>query len=321
MDTTDTIPDTSFKKITDHHDIHHVVLAGGGPSIFQTIGAIQYLLEDAVILPENIQSVYGTSAGSIVGVLLCIGMEWNDVFEYFVNRPWHDTFPVSPTLFLDSYINKGVFDSSFVETVFKPIFDSKDIDTDITLKELYDLSSIDLHVFSFELHEFVTCEFSHSTHPDMRVVDAVYRSSALPFVFSPHCQDAKCYLDGGLFANYPLQACIDNGYSPDNIIGMKNSYEVYDNETSSSQIITHDSTILDYVSTLISKIVRHVNTDKMQPRIDNEIEFQSQRMSLPYISEVLKSKELRKDLCSKGRGEAANYLTRWRGGEDNDQAS
>jgi len=289
--------------------IQHLVLAGGGPSIFQTMGALRHLHANGFVQKDSIQGIYGTSAGSVVGVLMCLNMEWKDITEYFVGRPWHSTFLITPTMILDAYAKKGVFDKDFLIKVFQPIFAAKDISADITLQELYDLSHIDLHIYSFELHAFQTIDFSHTTHPEMSVVEAIYRSCALPIVFSPHCDGETCYLDGGLMTNYPVNCCIENGGDPSTILGMCNSYRDYDEEHSTALHVTSESTILDYMSTLMSKIVRHVNTDRAQTTLDYEVEFQSHRMSLTYMSQVLSSKELRAELLDKGVAAAQKFMT------------
>lgn len=292
----------------DYPHIQHLVLAGGGPSIFQTMGALQHLHANGFVQKDDIQGIYGTSAGSVAGVLMCLHMEWKDIAEYFVGRPWHTTFPITPTMILDAYAKKGVFDGDFLDKVFQPIFAAKDISPDITLQELYTLSHIDLHIYSFELHAFQTIDFSHTSHPDMRVIDAVYRSCALPIVFAPHCNGETCYLDGGLMTNYPVNCCIENGGNPSTILGMRNSYRDYDEEHSNALHVTSESSILDYMSTLMSKIVRHVNTERVQPALDYEVEFQSHRMSLTYMSRVLSSKELRAELHGKGVDAARKFI-------------
>jgi predicted acylesterase/phospholipase RssA len=55
--------------------IKHLVICGGGPSIFQSLGAIQRLEQQKFIEMPNIQTIYGTSAGAILGVLLCLFFE------------------------------------------------------------------------------------------------------------------------------------------------------------------------------------------------------------------------------------------------------
>ena len=58
-------------------------------------------------------------------------------------------------------------------------------------KEFYEINKIDLHIFSTELNKFETVDFSHKTHPDWRIIDVIYCSSALPIVFSPYMKEDK----------------------------------------------------------------------------------------------------------------------------------
>ena len=45
--------------------IKHIVINGGGPTGIMCYGALKCLFENKFIQIENIQSVYGTSAGAI----------------------------------------------------------------------------------------------------------------------------------------------------------------------------------------------------------------------------------------------------------------
>jgi predicted acylesterase/phospholipase RssA len=56
--------------------IKHLVISGGGPTLFRTLGALQHLQEAAFWKLEDIESIYGTSAGAIVAVILCLRYEW-----------------------------------------------------------------------------------------------------------------------------------------------------------------------------------------------------------------------------------------------------
>jgi hypothetical protein len=48
--------------------IKHLVISGGGPIMIQILGAIQHLETNKIVDMKNIESIYGTSAGAIVGV-------------------------------------------------------------------------------------------------------------------------------------------------------------------------------------------------------------------------------------------------------------
>ena len=52
--------------------IKNIVIGTGGINVFQLIGAMQKLLNTEYIKQENIENIYCTSAGSIVGLLLCL---------------------------------------------------------------------------------------------------------------------------------------------------------------------------------------------------------------------------------------------------------
>ena len=44
----------------------------------------------------------------------------------------------------------------------------------------------------------------------MKVIDAIYSSISIPFLFEPLLYNEKFYFDGGLFSNYPLDICLNH---------------------------------------------------------------------------------------------------------------
>ena len=52
--------------------IQHIVINGGGPTGWLTYGALKYLFEKNFIHLDNIKSIYGTSAGAILGVIFLL---------------------------------------------------------------------------------------------------------------------------------------------------------------------------------------------------------------------------------------------------------
>ena len=65
--------------------IKHLILSGGGPLIFQTIGIMQYLESQNIYLRENIKSIYGTSSGAIVGLFICLGYTYEELYKLMLN--------------------------------------------------------------------------------------------------------------------------------------------------------------------------------------------------------------------------------------------
>lgn len=285
--------------------IKHLVISGGGPTMFLTMGAIQYLQEKEFLKIENIESIYGTSAGGIVAVILCLGFDWDTINNYFLNRPWHEAFPIGVSAILDAYTKKGIFDRSFAEKSFKPLFNAKDISMDITMKEFYEYSKIKIHLYSFELHEFKIVDISCDTHPDLPLLTALYMTTAFPILFAPYCVDGKCYLDGGIAANYPLKYCLDvSGNQEEDILGFKNNYDIPTNP----YVVVEDSTIVDYVMSFLHKLIFNMETDSQQPTICNEITYRANYLSITYIQGVLSSCERRTELMETGKQAAIVFL-------------
>jgi predicted acylesterase/phospholipase RssA len=74
--------------------IKHLVISGGGHVLFQTLGAIQHLCENNFIDISNVESIFGTSAGALIGAIICMKFDWETVNDYLIKRPWHDLFKI-----------------------------------------------------------------------------------------------------------------------------------------------------------------------------------------------------------------------------------
>ena len=96
-------------------NIKHLVISGGGPSMLQYISAIQYLNENNIIDLNNIESIYGTSAGSMVAVLLALKYDWETLNDYIIQRPWHELFHFKINYIFDAYKNRGVYNKAIIE--------------------------------------------------------------------------------------------------------------------------------------------------------------------------------------------------------------
>ena len=283
--------------------IKHLVISGGGPIMIQVLGAIQHLEEKKVVNMEDIVSIYGTSAGAIVGILICLKFDWETINDYIIKRPWQDVFPVKAQNIIDTYTKKGIYDIKTIEKCFKPLLDAKDIPIDINLEDFYKLTNIELHMFSFEINEYKIQDISYLTHPKITLMTAVHMTSALPLLISPVCVGNKCYIDGGLSCNYPLNYCIESGKTPDEILGFKNKYA--DNPS----IINEESNILDFLLSFLFKAVFSGSTDNMQPNIENEVLCDAKYLNLEVLRLALSDSEVRKDLFNNGVESAVIFLS------------
>ena len=224
----------------------------------QVLGAIQHLEQNNFLNMKDIESIYGTSAGAITGILICLNYDWETINDYIIKRPWHDVFSIKVQNIFDAYTKKGIFDIKTIEKCFKPLLDAKDISMDINLEDFYNLSHIELHLFSFEINEYKVQDISYLTHPKLSLMTAVQMTCGLPILVTPVCIDDKCFIDGGMSCNYPLNYCIESGKISDEILGFKNKYGDEKN------IINSESTLLDFLLSFLFKAVFSVSTDHIQ---------------------------------------------------------
>ena len=282
--------------------IKHLVMSGGGPTMLQTLGALYHLETNGILNLQDIETIYGTSAGAIIGLCIALKFDWETINDYIIKRPWQDVFPIKIQNILDSYTKKGIYDNKTIKKCFKPLFDAKDIPIDINLSDFYELTKVELHFFGFEINEYKVEDISHLTHPNISVITAIQMTSALPILVTPICIDEKCYVDGGMSCNYPLKYCIESGKQPDEILGFKNKY------SESKNNITSDSTLLDFLLSFIYKAVFSLSTDKNQPEIQNEVICDVSHLNLDFLKNAISKIEVRKELFDNGVVSAQLFL-------------
>jgi predicted acylesterase/phospholipase RssA len=154
----------------------------------------------------------------------------------------------------------------------------------------------------FIISKYKIQNVSYKTYPDLSVLKAIQMSCALPVLISPVFIDDKCFMDGGIGCNYPLNFCIDSGKLPDEIIGFKNNYP----EERSN--INNDSNLLDYILHFLFKSVFNVQNNYVQPSIKNEVICDANYLTLDTINNALSNIEIRRELFKKGKESATLFL-------------
>lgn len=276
--------------------IKHLVISGGGASLFQCLGVLYSLETNNYFNFENIKSIYGTSAGAIIGVCIALKFDWETIIDYIIKRPWKDVFPVKVQNILDSYTKKGIYDKTNIEKCFKPLFDAKGISLDINLEDFYKLTNIELHFFSFEMNQYKIEDVSYLTHPNITVITALQMTSALPILMTPVCIEDKCYIDGGISCNYPIQFCINSGKSIDETLGIKNAFLINKN------IINEDSNLLDLLMSFLCKILLTLVESKEGniENFENEIVCNPIFFNIQVLKDTLINVDSRKELFENG---------------------
>jgi len=297
--------------------IKHLVIAGGGLLGFRYFGALKRLEEVGFWKKENVESIYGTSVGSILGTCIALKYDWETLERFIVEKPWQDEFVVNGKQIFEAYSTKGLYDIKLFEAIFKPLLGALDLSLDITLKQLYEFNPVDLHIYTFEMNSFKTIDLSHTTHPDLRLLEAITMSSAIPGLVKPIIKTVNienndsleipcCYIDGGVEYNYPLKFCLEKGCIVNEILGVQSVM----NKEKIMNIITNDTNILDFFIKFSINTIIHLTNIHRQHSIDNEIRClnDGESMTLEFWNDVIRSKERRKQLILEGEEDANQII-------------
>jgi len=290
--------------------IKHLVISGGGPTFIQMLGAIQHFEQNNIIVLNDVTTIYGTSAGAIVGIMISLKYDWTTLYEYIVKRPWHEVFEINIKCIINAFAKgeKGLFNLNIIEKCFKPLFDAKNISLNITLNDFYKITKIEQHFFTFDINDFKIEDISYKTHPDLTLLLVLQMTCAIPFLFTPVCINNKCYIDGGFVCNYPIKYCIENNNcNPNEILGFKNKYKTADNDN----IINDTSTLFEFILNFILKIINSISENTT---INNNNQYQEficdtkELLSYESLKNAFNSENERKILYQNGIDNAEQYI-------------
>lgn len=280
----------------------HLVISGGGPTLIQTLGCIYHLNENKYIDLDKVETIHATSAGAFISIMLCLKFDWETINSYIINRPWEEVFDINLHNIYDAYNKKGIFDNKIFEKCVKPLFDAKNVDMNITMKEFYELTKIEVHFFTFEINEFEIIDVSYTSFPDYRLLDVLQMTSALPLIISPVCLGEKCFIDGGIYCNYPLYLLLEKDVYPDEVLGFKNVYNNYDSS------ILKDTSLIDYILKFVCKLIYKLTPIESNVSINNEVICNCDLMNFTTLKDAISSQTERMRLFNNGVEFAKTYL-------------
>jgi NTE family protein len=282
-------------------------MSGGGPAGLITYGAAKYLHNKGFWKLENIESIYGCSSGACIGIILSLGYEWEWLDDYFVKRPWLKVFQTNATSLFQSIYDKGFLGEKIVYDLMAPLLHGKDLDTNITFKQLYEWNHIEIHTYTTNIntYNFEKIDMSYKTHPDLSIIKAISMTTAFPVAFKPIISGNDCYIDGGLLNNYPLNDCIQQTKcNTDEILAFKNIFILND------ELVTEDSSMFDFMNILIKKMQREIDTSSKQMEVKYIVKCIVENMSsFSEWIEAMNTEESRTKIIEKGLRQAELFLS------------
>jgi predicted acylesterase/phospholipase RssA len=203
--------------------IRHLVLSGGGEIGICFFGALKSSNQDGFWRIEDIKTIYATSAGSLFGTITALTpfVSWEMLDVFFEKRPWEQVFDVNVDCVLSSVANCGILGRRTASEFLSPVLRAADLSIDVTMSEFFDATGIEMHYMATNLDAFELVDISYKSHPNWKVVDAVYASCALPIMFQPIRIEGVLYADGAIFCNFPIKQCLAQADHPDEILAFQ----------------------------------------------------------------------------------------------------
>jgi predicted acylesterase/phospholipase RssA len=274
-----------------------LVIGSGGINGYMYLGALYELVSEKIISLEEIDTFSGTSIGSVIGLLLCIGYCPIQIFIKLININFNFNFEFSTIL-----SDFGLFDINILMTHLHKTINEK-YGFIPTMSQLYDLTHKSFICNAFNLTRHEEIYFSHKTFPNISCIDAVKASCSVPFLFKKTILNGECFIDGAIFDNLSMRY-IDKYFnqSHDNIIGICMENRKFDN----SDIFNFISCILDVPVKLIgyrqlNSIIININDSQLLNSdtrdIDNakNIKYKLFSLGIENIRKIKYPEKIKKD--------------------------
>lgn len=192
-----------------------LVLSGNSTNAISTMGAIQRLIACKIISLDKLATLIGTSSGSMICLLLALGIEPLDMLTYIcVNKSYSKVSGIN----ILNFGTSGLMSFDAIEKELEGLILTQ-YDTIPTMKELYDKYNKTLICVTFNMTDGIKEYLSHENYPDIPVTKAVRMSCSFPLVFCPFEHDGKFYVDGGVVDNFAMKKAQELGGK---CIGMYN---------------------------------------------------------------------------------------------------
>ncbi len=187
-----------------------IILSGGGTKAIAQLGVTHFYHELGVLDPEYATDFAGTSAGSIITLLLACGYSPMEIFTEVYS--------------IHNFFKPGSGSANFFDVIkdfglisIKPAFELvenmivRKLGKIPTLRELFLERGKRYYATAVNLSKMRLEYFTPERNPGLKVTDAAKISSGLPFIFQRTKYRGDYYVDGGLGDNFPIEAINPEG--------------------------------------------------------------------------------------------------------------
>jgi NTE family protein len=200
----------------------NLVFEGGGVKGAAYAGALQVLDKNGLL--KGVKRAAGTSAGSILALLVALGYSPDEIMQVLLEldfNQFRDGRALEDFARLRSQF--GWYKGDFALCLFECLVERKTGSRATTFAQLETLRATqpekgyrELRVFGTNVDTHTWVEFS-ARNPktrDVAIAQAVRISMSIPYFFAARRFDGDTYVDGGALINYPIRAFDDDAPNP-----------------------------------------------------------------------------------------------------------
>lgn len=194
--------------------IKHIVIGSGGLQGLSIIGALKKISDKLKLKNKsfirgfyNLESITCSSIGSVIGFLLCLDYTIDEIMILVLNIKWNKTIkPIGITNIISKF---GLVNLDLLRNESVLILYSKFNKNNVTLKELFNVTGINLNITATCLNTNKLVIFNHIHYPDVNIIDVMFASCAIPLLFEPVTINNLIYVDGAMFSPLPIDIVAD----------------------------------------------------------------------------------------------------------------
>jgi len=175
-----------------------LVLDSGALKGISYIGMLKYFEE--IDLLKDISEYVGCSIGAFAALIIIIGYTSDTLMEICNEYNIENLKDFKISTFFELY---GFDNGSKLDNFIKVFLKNKNLDENITLKELCKKTNKNLIIVTTNVNTHEAVFINKDTHPDIPVYLAIRMSMNIPLLFHPIKYKDSFYIDGALACGFP----------------------------------------------------------------------------------------------------------------------
>jgi predicted acylesterase/phospholipase RssA len=182
----------------------HIIFSGGGIKVISIVGTLRVLEEKGFM--KQVKMVSGVSAGAWLAFMISAGLSIKVIEKLVLDLDFGIIRNLSPDAIIGFPETFGLDDGSnlkkFIESIMRI---AMKIDPAITFSEL-SKNKIQFKCWATDLNTRKIREFSVDKTPNIKIIDALHASMAIPLYFTPVIDPETGHLlsDGGIQGSLPI---------------------------------------------------------------------------------------------------------------------